>query len=581
MAGPTAFPLDSFIVPPGQGAKFLGRVLGDLPTSPPVEGGPWLNDGILTMSPPIPPSITSQPQSAIAEVTETVTFSVTASYVESYQWRRNGVEIAEATASTYQTPSLTLSDDNAYYDCVVTGPGGTVTSDAAMLMVPDDVWYLPDPANEATQGNTFRLQGPSPIICRNNGSAWVNIDTDETIPLWWLPQGAIVHVDLENDHYYWDGVVKAKSDLTDNGDGSYTLTPGSTISFSGGNQVFVYDYEMDFDAGSPSGTILYLSSTPSTMRTIVDPVLGNTMTRMLCNFYTPNNGTTVLQLSSKASESISYPGTGLHRVLVRLKNGEDVKYQGDNGEYRNPPSSRVVGTIPDITKIGLNCSITAANGNPSAPAQNCSIKRVTIYDADLSSDVVEAVGRTGVTAPIHILGDSFVTLQRPQHLIQDMLTGYWPASSDAVGGSTLVEQVARYLGADAKWHKSTLIICDMGYSVGMVEALLEVIPYIKSGRWIILESAPQTSVHEIGNPGRQNFLDAMNALAEAAGDRFVRTLEKAYLESDGSPEDVADVAKGLWPRSIKKSEVDFHPNAKGDDFMARITFEALEERGWL
>lgn len=580
MAGPTAFPLDSFIVPPGQGAKFLGRVLGDLPTSPPAEGGPWLNDGVLTMAQPQPPSITSQPQSAIAEVTETATFSVTASYAESYQWRRNGVEIAEATASTYQTPSLTLSDDNTYYDCVVTGPGGTVASDAALLMVPDDVWYLPDPADESKQGNTYRLQGPSPIICRNNGSSWVNIDTDETIPLWWLPQGAIVHVDLENDHYYWDGVVKSKSDLTDNGDGSYILALSPGVDFSGGEQVVVFDYDADWTS-APSGHLWAMTATPNNISMRVQPSIVAPVLSMIGNYYDSSNQTITLALTSIDAESSTFPGTGRHRVLTRFKNGEQIAFQPDNGQYREPANMRVVNTIPTITRIGLGCGVAGSSGAAQARAQNATLYRFTMFNRDLSTAERVAAGRTGTAFPFHLLGDSFVTLYRPQHNIQEKIAGYIGASSDAVGGTTLAEQVVRYLGGTAKWHKSTLIIADMGYSVGMVGALLEIIPHIKSGRWIVLESAPQTSVHEIGKPGRQDFLDAMNALAEAAGDRWVPTLEPAYLEADGSPEDAAEVAKGLWPLSLKKSEVDFHPSAKGDDFMARIIKQALEERGWL
>ncbi|MEO6363763.1 MAG: right-handed parallel beta-helix repeat-containing protein, partial [Caldimonas sp.] len=52
-----------------------------------------------------------------------------------YQWNRNGVPIAGATAATYTTPPTTLADHNALYSVVATAPPGATLSRPARLSV--------------------------------------------------------------------------------------------------------------------------------------------------------------------------------------------------------------------------------------------------------------------------------------------------------------------------------------------------------------------------------------------------------------------------------------------------------------
>jgi len=53
----------------------------------------------------------------------------------SYQWRKNGVNIAGATATSYTTPATATSDSGSTFSVVVTNTAGTVTSAAATLTV--------------------------------------------------------------------------------------------------------------------------------------------------------------------------------------------------------------------------------------------------------------------------------------------------------------------------------------------------------------------------------------------------------------------------------------------------------------
>jgi Immunoglobulin I-set domain len=52
-----------------------------------------------------------------------------------FQWRRNGVAIAGATAPSYFTPATTMADDGALYSVVATNPVNSVTSAAVRLTV--------------------------------------------------------------------------------------------------------------------------------------------------------------------------------------------------------------------------------------------------------------------------------------------------------------------------------------------------------------------------------------------------------------------------------------------------------------
>jgi glucose/arabinose dehydrogenase len=82
------------------------------------------------------PSITSHPASQTAAPGASVTFSVRASGppVLRYQWQRNGVTVAGATAQDY-TVSVVQSDNGARFRAIVTNDFGSVFSNEAVLTV--------------------------------------------------------------------------------------------------------------------------------------------------------------------------------------------------------------------------------------------------------------------------------------------------------------------------------------------------------------------------------------------------------------------------------------------------------------
>ena len=83
------------------------------------------------------PSVTTHPSAQTAAEGQAASFSVTASGTAplTYQWRKNGIHISGATASTYTTPVNSSADNGAVYSVVVSNSAGTVTSNNATLTV--------------------------------------------------------------------------------------------------------------------------------------------------------------------------------------------------------------------------------------------------------------------------------------------------------------------------------------------------------------------------------------------------------------------------------------------------------------
>lgn len=83
------------------------------------------------------PAITTAPVSSTVTAGGVVTLTVVASGdgVLSYQWKRDGVDIAGATAASYTTPVLAVGDSGQAYTVVVSNASGQITSTAAVLTV--------------------------------------------------------------------------------------------------------------------------------------------------------------------------------------------------------------------------------------------------------------------------------------------------------------------------------------------------------------------------------------------------------------------------------------------------------------
>ena len=136
-----------------------------------LAGSVMSRAAVLRVTLPPVPEIRSQPADVAVRAGEPASFTVTAVGPNplSYQWQRDGRAIAEATAAAYRITVTTLGDDGAKFSCVVSNPGGSVTSRAAMLRVtplPPEIRSQPaDVAVRAGEPASFTVTavGASPL----------------------------------------------------------------------------------------------------------------------------------------------------------------------------------------------------------------------------------------------------------------------------------------------------------------------------------------------------------------------------------------------------------------------------------
>lgn len=103
-------------------------------------GGTTVTSNAATVTVNALPVITQQPTNQEITEGETLTLNVVATGATGYQWKKGEENIPDATTATYTKEGATAADSGSY-TCVVTGAGGSVTSNAATVTV--------NPAGEA------------------------------------------------------------------------------------------------------------------------------------------------------------------------------------------------------------------------------------------------------------------------------------------------------------------------------------------------------------------------------------------------------------------------------------------------
>lgn len=83
------------------------------------------------------PTITTQPAAATVAIGQAAIFTVVADGTPplAYQWRKDGQDIAGASAASYSTPAATAADDGTSFVVTVSNAVGSVTSSPAQLAV--------------------------------------------------------------------------------------------------------------------------------------------------------------------------------------------------------------------------------------------------------------------------------------------------------------------------------------------------------------------------------------------------------------------------------------------------------------
>jgi Beta-propeller repeat len=103
-----------------------------------AAGSTISTDAMLTVTAAVvAPTVVTPPTDTAVNVGEVATFRIAAagSGPLAYQWRRNGVDVAGAVASTYATAPAAATDDGATFSVLVSNPAGSVRSSVATLSV--------------------------------------------------------------------------------------------------------------------------------------------------------------------------------------------------------------------------------------------------------------------------------------------------------------------------------------------------------------------------------------------------------------------------------------------------------------
>lgn len=139
-------------VTPAQLLKLMQDTARDVVPSPAAPGfddrtGAGFVDAVNALQ--VLPVITGHPASQSVMAGNTVTFSVTATGTGlQYQWRKNGFNISGANASTYQIPPAAfVTDNNAFYHCIVSNQYAQVESNVATLTVQSPPVIITQPVN--------------------------------------------------------------------------------------------------------------------------------------------------------------------------------------------------------------------------------------------------------------------------------------------------------------------------------------------------------------------------------------------------------------------------------------------------
>ena len=137
-------------------------------------------------------AIGTQPSNQTAFASKTATFSVTAGGTGpfTYQWKKNGTDIPNATSSSYTTPEATSADigEALAYSVVVSNSAGTVTSNPATLTVSaryslvakasGGTYDTTECVKDNSTGRVWEGKTASPATSRLGTSTYTNYDAN-------------------------------------------------------------------------------------------------------------------------------------------------------------------------------------------------------------------------------------------------------------------------------------------------------------------------------------------------------------------------------------------------------------------
>ena len=316
------------------------------------------------------PTITTQPASQTVIAGQTATFTVVATGTAplSYQWQKNGTEIAGATSASYTTPPTTTLDSGSTFRVVVSNTAGSATSNTATLTVnpvPIAPMITTQPASQtviAGQTATFTVvaTGTAPLSYQwqKNGTNIPGATSASytTPPTTTADTGSSFAAVVSN---IVSSVTSAPATLTVSPPGPHTLTVASTSPNSGaaitvspadngGQSSGVTPFARTYD----SGTVVTLTAASSAG--------GNSFSSWTGCDLAPDTVCTVTLTADRTVTATYGPKPGFAYVANQ--------FSGDVSAYKVDAAS---GALTPLTPIATFTSGLTPNSVAADPAGHC------------------------------------------------------------------------------------------------------------------------------------------------------------------------------------------------------------------
>jgi hypothetical protein len=223
------------------------------------------------------PSILTQPVSQTVSAGSTATFTVVAGAGGpfTYQWLRNGVAIAGATATSYTTPAVMSGDSGSNFTVAVTNSSGTTTSTNALLTVQSVTPTGPNLAlnqpamesssqNDPTLGQAFAVDGNLATRWSSGfvDPSWIYVDlgtaqtVNQVILRWENAYGKAYQIQVSNDAQTWTTVFNQTAGQGGVENISFAPVSARFVRMYGTVRATQYGYSLyEFEVYGPASTL--------------------------------------------------------------------------------------------------------------------------------------------------------------------------------------------------------------------------------------------------------------------------------------------------------------------------------------
>ncbi len=288
------------------------------------------------------PTITTAPVNQTVTTGQTATFTVVAGGTAplSYQWQKNGGNIAGATSASYTTPVTTTADSGSTFRAVVTNTAGTVTSAAATMTVnAAPVAGIQVGSTSINFGNGVVGSNSSQVlIITNTGTATLSI-----------------------------------TQVNASGSGSFSVSGFSLpLNVNGGQQTTITVSFSPTSVGAASGNISIVSNAPTSPTSIGLSGTGIVATLTLGISPTSLSFGNVTTGTSSASQNVTITNTGNSNVTISQvsASGSGYSFTGSSTPVTLSPaqSSTLAAQFSPAVAGSISGNITIVSNASGSPA---------------------------------------------------------------------------------------------------------------------------------------------------------------------------------------------------------------------